>query len=135
MDKFGLSDAQAQAILEMQLQRLTALERDKIAKEYLELIKRIEYLTSVLESPKKVLQIIKDELKELKSRQGQVSNIIEELIKYKMAYEDIKAQFTELQERYDIAIYKLGYLEARNKELEQQSKGLLTRIKEWGRNK
>jgi len=80
-------------------------------------------------------KVIKDELKELKSRQAQVSNIIEELIKYKMAYEDIKAQFTELQERYDISIYKLGYLEARNKELEQQSKGLLTRIEERVKNK
>jgi len=80
-------------------------------------------------------EIIKDELGELKSRQAQVSDIIEKSIKYKIAYEEIKAQFTEIQERYDIAIYKLGYLEARNKELEEQSKGLLTRIKEWGRNK
>ncbi len=68
MDKFELTDIQAQAILEMQLQRLTALERDKIEKEYLELIKRIEYLTSLLESPKKILQIIKEELAELKKK-------------------------------------------------------------------
>jgi DNA gyrase subunit A len=68
MEKFALSDVQAQAILEMQLQRLTALERDKVEKEYLELIKKIEYLTSVLESPKKVLQIIKDELGEIKKK-------------------------------------------------------------------
>jgi DNA gyrase subunit A len=70
MDKFGLTDIQAQAILEMQLQRLTSLERDKIEKEYLELIKTIEYLTSVLENPKKVLQIIKEELLELKKKYG-----------------------------------------------------------------
>lgn len=68
MEKFALTDVQAQAILEMQLQRLTALERDKVEKEYLELIKKIEYLTAVLESPKKVLQIIKDELQEIKKK-------------------------------------------------------------------
>ena len=70
VDKFSLSERQAQAILEMQLQRLTALERDKIEKEYLELIKKIEYLISILESPKKILQIIKDELLELKKKYG-----------------------------------------------------------------
>ena len=68
IDKFKLSDRQSQAILEMQLQRLTALERDKIAKEYLELIKKIEYLISVLENPKKILQIIKEELLEIKKK-------------------------------------------------------------------
>lgn len=63
--KFDLSDKQAQAILEMQLQRLTHLERDKIEKEYLELIKKIEFYKSILASGKKVLEIIKDELKKL----------------------------------------------------------------------
>ena len=66
--EFGLSDRQAQAILEMQLQRLTALEKEKIDKEYLELIKKIEYYNSVLASEKKVLGIIKDELSEIKKR-------------------------------------------------------------------
>jgi len=70
MEKFDLSEVQAQAILEMQLQRLTGLERDKIDKEYLELIKKIEYLKSILESPKKVLQLIKDELKQIKEKYG-----------------------------------------------------------------
>jgi DNA gyrase subunit A len=66
--KFDLSDRQAQAILEMQLQRLTALERDKIDKEYLELIKRIEMLKAILESEKKVLDIIKKEVLEIKEK-------------------------------------------------------------------
>lgn len=70
MAKFGLSDRQAQAILEMQLQRLTGLERDKIEKEYLELIKKIEYYRSILASEKKVLEIIKDETKELAEKFG-----------------------------------------------------------------
>jgi DNA gyrase subunit A len=68
--KFELSDKQAQAILEMQLQRLTHLERDKIDKEYLELIKKIELFKSILASEKKVLEIIKDEMKELSEKFG-----------------------------------------------------------------
>ena len=70
MDKFELSDRQAQAILEMQLQRLTRLERDKIDQEYLELIKKIEFLQSILVSEKKVLRFIKDEVTELKEKFG-----------------------------------------------------------------
>ncbi|MDP3790476.1 MAG: DNA gyrase subunit A [Candidatus Omnitrophota bacterium] len=68
--KIGLSDRQAQAILEMQLQRLTHLERDKIDKEYLELIKKIELFKSILESEKKVLEIIKQEMKDLIEKFG-----------------------------------------------------------------
>ncbi len=70
MAKFGLSDKQAQAILEMQLQRLTGLERDKIEKEYLELIKKIEYYRSILASEKKVLELIKEETRELAEKFG-----------------------------------------------------------------
>jgi len=70
MTRFDLSDRQAQAILEMQLQRLTGLERDKIEREYLELLKKIAYLKGVLESEKKVLGIIKDELTEIKKKYG-----------------------------------------------------------------
>ena len=70
MNKFELSDAQAQAILEMQLQRLTALERDKIDAEYLELIKQIELYKAILASEKKVEEIIKKELEELKAKYG-----------------------------------------------------------------
>ncbi|MBU1925354.1 MAG: DNA gyrase subunit A [Candidatus Omnitrophica bacterium] len=70
IDKFDLSEAQAQAILEMQLQRLTALEREKIEKEYLELLKKINLLKAILADPKKVLAIIKEELEALKSKYG-----------------------------------------------------------------
>lgn len=65
---FNLSDKQAQAILEMQLQRLTALERDKVDEEYLGLIKRIELYKSILASERKVMDIIKGELAEIKRR-------------------------------------------------------------------
>jgi DNA gyrase subunit A len=70
MKEFGLSEAQSQAILEMQLQRLTALERDKIEAEYLELLKKIEMCRSILASEKKIEGIIKEELEELKKKYG-----------------------------------------------------------------
>ncbi|MFH0839088.1 MAG: DNA gyrase subunit A [Candidatus Omnitrophota bacterium] len=66
--EFSLSERQAQAILEMQLQRLTNLEQEKIDNEYLELIKKIEYYKSILASEKKVLAIIKEELLEIKKK-------------------------------------------------------------------
>ena len=68
--RFDLSEKQAQAILEMQLQRLTNLERAKIDNEYKELIKRIEYLNSILASEKKILGIIKEELGDLNKKFG-----------------------------------------------------------------
>ena len=70
MKNFKLTDVQTQAILEMQLQRLTALERSKIDAEYLELIKRIELYKSILASEKKIEAIIKDELAQLKKKFG-----------------------------------------------------------------
>ncbi|MEW6007678.1 MAG: DNA gyrase subunit A [bacterium] len=66
--ELSLSEKQAQAILEMQLQRLTRLEETKIEKEYLELIKRIEYLNSLLSSRPRILEVIKDEILELQKK-------------------------------------------------------------------
>ena len=68
MGRFALSQPQAQAILDMKLQRLTGLERDKIVSDYQETIKRIEYLRSVLGSDALIKKIIKDELLEIKER-------------------------------------------------------------------
>jgi DNA gyrase subunit A len=70
MKRFRLSEVQAQAILDMTLKRLTGLERQKIEEEYLELIKLIAKLKSILASKAKVLQLIKDELFELKKKYG-----------------------------------------------------------------
>ncbi|MBI4364920.1 MAG: DNA gyrase subunit A, partial [Candidatus Latescibacteria bacterium] len=70
MGRFGLSEIQANAILEMRLSRLTGLERQKVEDEYLEVIQLIERLKAILESPAKVLQIIKDELREIRERFG-----------------------------------------------------------------
>ena len=66
--EFELSEIQAQAILEMQLQRLTALEQDKIDAEYQELLKKIEICRSILASEKKIEAIIKEELEDLKKK-------------------------------------------------------------------
>lgn len=68
--KFGFSGIQATAILDMQLRRLAALEREKIEKEYNELKKLIDKLISILQTPKKVLDIIVKELGELKDKFG-----------------------------------------------------------------
>ncbi len=64
--RFTLTDVQAQAILDMRLQRLTGLERERLDEEYRQLIERISYLHSVLESDALVMQIIKDDLMEIK---------------------------------------------------------------------
>ncbi len=68
MNSFNLSDVQAEAILEMRLRRLTGLERDKIEEELNELLKLIEELRSILASEEKVLNIIKEELLEIKDK-------------------------------------------------------------------
>ena len=70
MNNFNLSDVQAEAILEMRLRRLTGLERDKIEEELNELLKLIEELRSILASEEKVLNIIKEELLEIKEKYG-----------------------------------------------------------------
>ena len=68
IERFGLSEIQAQAILDMRLQRLTGLERDKIEKEYQELLETIEKLKTILESRDIQMQIIKDELDEIERK-------------------------------------------------------------------
>lgn len=68
MEKFGLSEKQAQAILDMRLQRLTGLERDKIEDEYNALMKDITYYREILANESLVLKIIKDELLEIKAK-------------------------------------------------------------------
>ena len=70
MSEFKLSDIQAKAILEMRLQKLTGLERDKIKAEYEELMKTIEYLKSILGDKSLRMAIIKDELIEIKDKYG-----------------------------------------------------------------
>ena len=70
MDKFGLSDRQAQAILDMRLQRLTGLERQKIEDEYKEVMATIAYLEDVLSDEHKIMGIVRDDLLDEKKRFG-----------------------------------------------------------------
>ena len=70
MEGFSLSEKQAQAILDMRLQRLTGLEREKIEEEYQEILKKIDWLKSVLADEWKIMEIIKEELTEVKQKFG-----------------------------------------------------------------
>ncbi len=70
MEKFSLSQIQAQAILDMQLRRLAGLERKKILDEYTELIKTISYLEDLLDNQRKILSLIKEDVIDLKTRYG-----------------------------------------------------------------
>ena len=68
IERFSLSEKQAAAILEMRLRRLTGLERDKIENEYNELMKLIDYLNAILASEERLLEVIKEELLEIKAK-------------------------------------------------------------------
>ena len=70
MEKFSLSQRQAQAILDMRLQRLTGLERKKIDDEYIDVMETIDWLESVLADESKVMNIIKEDLLEMKKKFG-----------------------------------------------------------------
>ena len=71
MQQFGLTEVQAQAILEMQLRRLAALERERIENEYLELQKTVAQLEELLADPERVLAMVKDETAELRKTFGE----------------------------------------------------------------
>ncbi len=70
MTDFGLSQIQAQAILDMQLRRLANLERKKVYDEYAEVLKNISYLEELLANPRRIMLLIKDETNEIKSKFG-----------------------------------------------------------------
>jgi DNA gyrase subunit A len=70
MHTFAMSERQAQAVLDLQLHRLTSLEIEKVQKEYAEVIKRIAFLEDLLASPRKIMAVVNDELLALKKRHG-----------------------------------------------------------------
>jgi len=72
MDGFGLTQTQAQAILDMQLRRLANLERKKILDEYAEVLKTISYLEDLLAKPKRILTLVKEEIEDVKAKHGDV---------------------------------------------------------------
>ncbi len=92
MAKFGLSDKQSQAILDMKLQRLTGLEREKIEEEYSELMKTIQYLKSILENEEILLGIIKEELIEVRNKYGDERRTAIEKNPYSIDEEDLIAE-------------------------------------------
>ena len=92
IDNFNLSEKQAQAILDLRLQRLTALERDKIEQEYKDILETIEWLEAVLADETKVLAIIKDELIEIKRRFGDARRTVITRDLSKLAMEDLIAE-------------------------------------------
>ncbi|MDD3293281.1 MAG: DNA gyrase subunit A [Geobacteraceae bacterium] len=100
-----LSEIQAKAILELQLQRLTQLERLKIDEEYLELIKKIEYYKSVLKSRRKVLDIIKEETNDILKKYGD-----ERRTQIVAAEGDIDIEDLIAQEDVLITISHAGYI-------------------------
>ena len=105
IERFKLSEIQAQAILEMRLQRLTGLEREKIEDEYLELIKEIEEFRSILASKVKRMAIVKVELSELKERFGDARRT--EIID---AVEDFSVEDLIAEEDVVITISHEGYI-------------------------
>lgn len=100
MEKFALTKIQAQAILDMRLHQLTALEREALEEEYLGLIKTIARLKALLADPRKILGVIEEELKELKEKYGdkrrtQITGAAQEVeIEDLIAQEDVVVTFS-----------------------------------------
>src|SRR3989344_550672 len=104
--KFGLTDIQATAILDMQLRRLAALEREKIEKEYEEMKKLIDTLTAILRDPNKILNIIVSELTQLKEKFGD-----KRLTKiYKQKIGEFSEEDLIAKEDTIITVTKTGYI-------------------------
>ncbi|WP_457597373.1 DNA gyrase subunit A [Hydrogenimonas sp.] len=119
MSRFGLSEKQAQAILEMRLQRLTGLERDKIEKEYQELMAEIERLSSILKSEDLLNQIIKEELLEIKEQFStpRLTEIVDD-------YDDIDIEDLIPNEPMVVTITHRGYIKrVPVKQYERQHRG------------
>jgi DNA gyrase subunit A len=105
MESFSLSEIQAKAILDMRLQRLTGLERDKIHEEYEELVKLIAHLKEILSDESLRMSIIKDELRTIKEKYGDEarSQII-------YAASDFRIEDTIADENVVITISHMGYI-------------------------
>ena len=117
--RFGLSDRQCQAILEMRLQRLTGLERDKIEAEYKELIELIERLTAILKSDDLLSALIKGEFEEIKTKYAQ-----NRLTSIEDDYDDIDIEDLIANEPMVVTITHRGYIKRVNlKSYEKQHRG------------
>lgn len=105
IEKFQLSEIQARAILDMRLQRLTGLERDKIRDEYAEIMKLIDYLNSILADEGLRMQIIKDELTEMRDKYGD-----ERRTDIVPASDDISIEDMIPNEQVVLTISHMGYI-------------------------
>ncbi len=105
IEKFQLSEIQARAILDMRLQRLTGLERDKIRDEYAEIMKLIDYLNSILADEGLRMQIIKDELIEMRDKYGD-----ERRTDIVPASDDISIEDMIPNEQVVLTISHMGYI-------------------------
>ena len=105
MKRFGLSDIQAQAILDMRLKTLSGLQREKIEEEYNELMKLIAHLREILGSETLVFQIIKEELLEIKEKYGD-----ERLTKIVAAEGEFNDEDLIKEEQMVVALTHFGYI-------------------------
>ena len=107
MEKFELSREQAQAILDLRLQRLTAMESDKIKREHADLVERIAELREILGDESRVLGLIKEELLEIKERYGD-----ERRTEITHAEGDIDIEDLIADQQMVISITKSGYIKS-----------------------
>ena len=105
MERFGLSDVQAQAILDMRLKTLSGLQREKIEEEYNELMKLIAHLKDILSSATLVYDIIKEELLEIKDKYGD-----DRLTKIVPAAGEFNAEDLIKEEQTVVALTHFGYI-------------------------
>lgn len=105
MSKFKLSEVQAQAVLDMRLQRLTGLERSKIIKEHEEIVKYIKELKAVLADERRVSKIIKDELLDIKNKYGDQRRTVIQAKTEELSVEDLIQE-----EDMVVAISHRGYI-------------------------
>ncbi len=105
MKRFGLTEIQARAILDMRLQRLTGLEREKILSEHEELVKLIKKLKGILADPQKVLDIIVEELEDIKKRYGD-----ERRTEIVASTEDIDIEDMIVEEDMVVTVSHQGYI-------------------------
>ncbi len=105
MENFKLSEIQAKAILDMRLQRLTGLERDKIKDEYTELMKFVARMREILADENIRMQIIKDELIEMKDKYGDERRSVIEMVGNEMSMEDLIPD-----DEVVVTISHLGYM-------------------------
>ncbi len=105
MDRFQLSEIQAQAILDMQLRRLQGLEKEKIENEYDELLKRIAYYAELLADEHKLMGVVKDELLEIKEKWGDKRKT-----KIKAAAEELDEEDLIEEQNVCVTLTHLGYI-------------------------